>query len=606
MKRALFLTTLVCICNAAFAEPVDRTAAEAFAKKYFRSTDVDLVWDGTPAATKAGAEDPALYVFNNPGGGWVVVAGDDCAVPVLAHGTGEFDATDMPDNMAAWLQHVADNIKAASSAGVGQTEEVKEKWKSAPDSRKMDGGQVLLQTAAWGQDAPYNNSCPVYNGGHCIVGCVATAMAIVLRYNGWPHYGTGTIPQYTSHNNSRIAVPAVNIDGYEYNWNNMPLTDARKDSTWTDAQKAAVADLMFHCGAMVKMGYEGPDVGSGADSYDIVQALSTYMSYSKHAMERYRSSYSNEEWFGMLKAELDADRPVIYGGYGPQRGGHQFVCDGYNSNKEVHINWGWGAKYNYGWYAVCYLGDLDNDPDRIENVYSRDDSAIFGLCPAESGESYRVKELFLMADSTYNGITLRSGTIAKNSTFRLDAGAVSNHDFLSNYSGGTAKFALVDKDGSVKEYISNDVSLSVNKASGSTFRKTYLNNIECTITSDLELGDCIKLYYRNDGIWWPMSADTQYRSSAPTVGALGVFDVTMINADQNLAAGQQFYPSLTFGQKVPSSIVWYYDGSRLLPDHSKLTNCYHVVLTSGSHIIKARITYTDNSTETIERELIVE
>ena len=36
----------------------------------------------------------------------------------------------------------------------------------------------------------------------------------------------------------------------------------------------------------------------------------------------------------MLKSEIDANRPVIYGGVGTN-GGHQFVLDGYNNNNQL-------------------------------------------------------------------------------------------------------------------------------------------------------------------------------------------------------------------------------------------------------------------------------
>ena len=51
---------------------------------------------------------------------------------------------------------------------------------------------VLLETASWGQNYPFNNQCwTKYNGTtHAKTGCVATAYAIVLRYHKYPKEGT--------------------------------------------------------------------------------------------------------------------------------------------------------------------------------------------------------------------------------------------------------------------------------------------------------------------------------------------------------------------------------------------------------------------------------
>ena len=55
----------------------------------------------------------------------------------------------------------------------------------------------------------------------------------------------------------------------------------------------------------------------------------------------------------MLRAELDAGRPVMYTGRDPA-GGHSFVCDGYDSHDYFHFNWGWGGSYD-GYYALNAL-----------------------------------------------------------------------------------------------------------------------------------------------------------------------------------------------------------------------------------------------------------
>ncbi len=52
-------------------------------------------------------------------------------------------------------------------------------------------GQGPLLTTNWHQGEPYNNYCPMGDGGRCLVGCVALAAAQVMRYHRWPVLGKG-------------------------------------------------------------------------------------------------------------------------------------------------------------------------------------------------------------------------------------------------------------------------------------------------------------------------------------------------------------------------------------------------------------------------------
>lgn len=576
MKRTIIFVFALVSCMMAVAAPVDRKVAASVAERYFSEKSVSLV-----------LEEQSFYVFNNPDGGWAIISGDDCTVPVLAHGDGRFDVKDMPPNMKYWMDGIRKNIAVARQKGIAPSKDVKLKWSPSTRLPRMASSQKLLQTAAWGQWSPYNLACPRYNGSASVTGCVATAMAIVLRYNQWPERGTGTIPSYKTETNN-ISVAAKNIDGYTYDWSAMPLTDG-SSVLWTSVQKTAVSDLMAHCGAMVQMDYD-PE-GSGAYSCDIVPALVKYMSYSPDAVELFRSNYSNAEWFRMIRAEIDSDHPIIYGGSDTQgSGGHQFVCDGYNSNNEIHINWGWGGQYN-AWYAVCYLGDTSSSG--VDGVFSFEDSAIFGLRKADGSASSSVQELLLYTSGSAHGITISSGTVAKGSQFSLNAGIIYNNDYYDAYNG-KVKFALVGRDGAVKEFISGEQSISLSPGYGKS-----IDNISCSITADVVIGDRIKLYYQTgNGNWKPVGAENDFSGSGSfTVGSLGVYDITMIEIDPSLSAGQKYYPSLLFGHKIPKSIEWYYDGSVLSKEY--------VTLTSGTHDIKATVKYTDNSTETVRKTVIL-
>ena len=88
-------------------------------------------------------------------------------------------------------------------------------------------------------------------------------------------------------------------------------------------------------------------------------ALKNYFGYDKHVTLRKRSYYGTTEWMNIIKAELDAGRPVYYGGASDAgQGGHAFVCDGYDDNGYVHINWGWYGDSN-GYFLVNRLNPSD-------------------------------------------------------------------------------------------------------------------------------------------------------------------------------------------------------------------------------------------------------
>ena len=172
-----------------------------------------------------------------------------------------------------------------------------------------------------------------------------------------------------------------------------------------EVQEYAVAELMYDCGVMVKMEYSQD--GSAAYSSLVAPAMAEHMYYSAAAREEYRLMFSDTQWLRMLQDEIDAGRPVIYGGSDDETGGHQFVCDGYDADGNIHINWGWGGWCN-GYYPVCYIGDRDKN--KVDAVFNKYDSAIFGLEKDENGSRAGTPALYLQSSGDYCGLKYVSGT----------------------------------------------------------------------------------------------------------------------------------------------------------------------------------------------------
>ena len=426
-----------------------------------------------------------------------------------------------------------------------------------------------METAKWGQNPPFNNDCPYDGSVRSITGCVATAMAIVMRYYKWPEAGKGTIPAYTT-GKKGISVPSRNL-GETYAWDSMPLTNG--SSGWSTTANSQVARLMADCGAMVEMDYTSSS--SGAYSADIAPAMIKYMSYSAAAKELFRKSYTNDTWFEILKNELDTNGPVIYGGSNlSSSGGHQFVCDGYNSNQEIHINWGWArTNYDNTWYAVNYLDSGNNGA-----VYSRNDSAIIGLIP-DKGTDPAIPII------SYNGISVTSGTISVGTEFTAEASHVINSSGIT-YNRNLV-FALIGRDRKIKEIISGEITgINLNP---SYYYSTISN--KCKITTTPALGDRIALCFQAEaGVWTPAIPGTGIE--------IGALDIAMIEIPSIVSNGYKYYPKILSGHKVPETVIWNLDGVEVTNES--------ITLTTGTRTLKAKLTYSDGSTETLEKTVTVQ
>lgn len=278
---------------------------------------------------------PALYVFNNQSApGFVVVSADDRFAPLLGMSLqGSFDINRAPSNLLWWLQEYRNEISAAMAAPSPMRRLIPENESENEDFPVIEP----LMATQWNQGTPYNDLCPSDGGGKCVTGCVATAMAQVMRYHSWPQQGIGEISYQTG---SGIDV-SCDFSSVMFDWDNMIANyDARQ---YTPEEASAVANLMFAAGASVKMGYTSYE--SGAYSENITNGLVTYLGYDSNASLVKRNLYGYEAWKELVYSEIAARRPVVYGG-SSDAGGHQFVCDGYSGNGYFHINWGWGGYYD--------------------------------------------------------------------------------------------------------------------------------------------------------------------------------------------------------------------------------------------------------------------
>ena len=307
------------------------------------------------------------YIFNfNDSTGYAIVGGDDRMPAIVGYSDkGTLNPDSLPVNLKGFLAAYKATVESVEEGDTAAVKNVKAAMKREAGSYTPIA--PLLGGIEWSQNAPFNNLCPKYDGKHnAVTGCVATAMAQIMRYWKYPSSLLEGIPAYVSQSYN---IPIDSIpNGIGYDWDNMPEKHFRD---LTNNQAFAVATLMQHIGASVKMDY-GPE--SGAYDKDVIPALTHYFGYDKDIIKKLdRTNFEWEDWNKILQDELGKKRPMYYSG-STLFERHAFVCDGMDSDGYYHINWGWGA--DNGYFDITILSPGENFIRyNIRNI------AILGIVP---------------------------------------------------------------------------------------------------------------------------------------------------------------------------------------------------------------------------------
>ncbi len=329
---------------------------------------------------------PNLYIFNVEGGGFVIVAASKNVKPVLAYSLRHSYEGEIPEPARYFINNYSKNIDYCAAYDILMNDNVELEWNllennELPVARNAKTVEPLIQTL-WNQDYPYNYYAPQCNnywaGNHCYAGCVACAMAQILKYWEHPVHGHG----YHSYVHGTYGEQSANFGATTYNWSIMP------NSLGSQANEAAraVALLMYHCGVSVDMNFS-PD-GSGAYSKDVETALRQYFGYCAASYQE-RSKYTEDEWIALIKSELDMSRPLYFSGTSDSGGGHAIVCDGYDGNDYFHFNLGWSGSGN-DYYSINDVAGYHNNEAVVMNIYpleiNADDNGIIYVTPDGGGD----------------------------------------------------------------------------------------------------------------------------------------------------------------------------------------------------------------------------
>lgn len=346
MRKLTTLLFSLLVVTFAFGKSVTMEKASQVANNYFAQYSGKSMQAVESSFSKSYDGITTYYVFNYVGGGFVVVSADDAAVPVLAQSNEGFIENEITNPSVKFMfDSYSKEIAFAVSSNLDNSATIGD-WNSILNNSFFTDAATLdvtpLLTTTWDQGQWYNFYCPTAAGGpggKAWAGCVATTMGQVMKYHSFPAKGVLS----HSYNHPTYGTQTANFGVTNYNFSGMG--NSANSGSYTE-----IATLLRHAGVAVDMNY-APD-GSGAFSQDVPWAMATYFNYDQSTI-RYtaKSEYTNTTWVALLKAELDASRPLYFSGSG-SGGGHAWVCDGYrNSDNKFHMNWGWSGSSN-GYFTV--------------------------------------------------------------------------------------------------------------------------------------------------------------------------------------------------------------------------------------------------------------
>ncbi len=369
MKRIFTFAGIMAAALAMSAAPLtpEQALKRAQASSAMRKSAISAGAMTLSFSMQTPAGSPAIYVFDRPESkGYLIVSADDAAIPVLGYAdSGSFDSEEMPPQLEWWLSEYAAQISSSSANDIS----------SKKITRSGKAAVSPLVKTTWNQGTPYNNLCPSVGNSKCPTGCVATAMAQVMKYHNYPPVGMGRVTATIPTGGSGDGY--INLAQKPFDWDNM--LDAYSGYDYTNQQATAVATLMQAAGYASKMNYTL--TGSGALSLNAAMSLSKNFKYNPYIQYLQRSYFSASEWDEIIYNELAAGRPVMYGGQSTSVG-HEFVCDGYDGNGYYHFNWGWGGMSD-GYFLLDAL-----NPDSVGTGggegggYNSGQDIIIGVQPA--------------------------------------------------------------------------------------------------------------------------------------------------------------------------------------------------------------------------------
>ncbi len=540
MKLRLLLAIFLLACFSSLAKSIDKITAMSVAKNFYAQkangnrsmsnvvANLSTAYECKAKITENGitAEQSLYYVFNkNTDDGFIIVSGDDVAIPVLGYTTsGSFHGDHLPPAFEKWLESYKQQLLYAKQKFSVATYPVKASWDELLNAsnnvayRQMASSSVnALLSTTWDQEPYYNDYCPYDPDAyfdHCPTGCVATAMAQIMKYWSYPAQGTG-FHSYYSYDYGTLSADFGNTS---YNWAAMP--------NFISSSNSQIATLMYQCGVSVEMNYapygSGAYVISDDDPVCSQTAYASYFGYDGSSMQGLKRDVVNNftSWKNMLKGEIDAARPVQYVGFG-SGGGHTWVCDGYDVNDYFHMNWGWGGAGPNGFYALDALNPPALGTGGGDGGFNYNQEMLIGIKPVSTSSTDNI--------AFYGDMQVSSDPVFCIGSFSVT---------LSLYNAGSTDFsgifsvALFKPSGEFVQYVQVIAPSNPLPPNYGYSPITFVSDGQFIEPGDYVIG----AYYMRDGGGWELvnpNGYNGYHQNPITLTVVGPQDYLRLYADIN-------------------------------------------------------------------------
>ncbi|MBR1799720.1 MAG: C10 family peptidase [Bacteroidales bacterium] len=395
-RHLLLLAALTATTLGVGAKPIDPTTAQKVASNFIQTRyESGSLPQIVLAETRIINDEACLYIFNINDEGFIVISADDRAVPILGYSfEGVYDKATVAPAADFWFNGYAKDIATLKQTDADACADWNSLLTDSDPTLRWKADTYLL-TSKWGQGTGYNMYCPVYNNQNAVVGCVATAMAQIIRYHRYPVHGFDS----TLYHHTYYGTLSANFYNSTYTYTRMP------DRVYTSSsmqEKEAASLLSYHCGIATRMNYQWPGHtdGSGTQSEYVPNGLK-YFGYMRAKISNMGASPS-EAWYEMLRNEIDNERPVYYSGTNSD-GGHAFVVDGYNTTgNRFHFNWGWSGSSD-GFYTLTATNGYQT------MLYAVGQTAVYNIIPSKISSHFSDK-IYVDAESNGDGTSWQSCT----------------------------------------------------------------------------------------------------------------------------------------------------------------------------------------------------
>lgn len=184
-----------------------------------------------------------IFAFTNGAPGYVIVSADTRLPEVIAYSASDYFRTDgMPEAVKAFFLSFVEKMKNTPESFVAKRRARSKLFANSSNSSYV---LPLLGDIAFGQNAPYNNACPTINGTRTVTGCVATAMAQIMKYHQHPSRMKGNNISYTT--GSGITV-TWNCSSTTFDWSKIKDTYTDYIAPYTANETVISTNLMSFSG----------------------------------------------------------------------------------------------------------------------------------------------------------------------------------------------------------------------------------------------------------------------------------------------------------------------------------------------------------------------